>query len=467
MTISGLKYRSLVRNNAFSAEFDLSFSNVTGIAQIGFSGQNKTYRFSFISGKVLDDQGRYFYSYSPNQVISLTTNFSGAAYDYAVNNQIVTYSGSKQNFYVDNFYADATGVNMEASIAINTDKPSLTLYYPDSFITGQFLTGYLVTNSLSGVKLFTGSFDSLSSFSFESLPTGYITSASSGQVLIKQKDPFVGKFVSAFDLNTNAGDYSQDITVTAAEEPFLNYVFNFNSTAPDPSASNDWTSTLSSQGIETGISKTAEVEFIYSYATNYTNLEPASLPLAISLSYVSGLTGYYGLVSSVSVPSGGNGYLSSPTVIFSGGGAPIAASGQAILGDTRSNFDQVNSILLSYNGSGYTSAPQIVFSGGTGIINNAYPSIASGNVDIVQYTKSFTGCFNLYTGINGSYQEYRSQNYTSPSGYARSTSFVYFDAPINIKVEYKTTFDENPLVAKLSISGIAGNLVETLITGVK
>jgi hypothetical protein len=173
------------------------------------------------------------------------------------------------------------------------------------------------------------------------------------------------------------------------------------------------------------------------------------------------------LVSSVSVPSGGNGYLSSPTVIFSGGGAPIAASGQAILGDTRSNFDQVNSILLSYNGSGYTSAPQIVFSGGTGIINNAYPSIASGNVDIVQYTKSFTGCFNLYTGINGSYQEYRSQNYTSPSGYARSTSFVYFDAPINIKVEYKTTFDENPLVAKLSISGIAGNLVETLITGVK
>lgn len=467
MTISGLKYRSLVRNNAFSAAFDLSFSNVTGVAQVGFSGQSKTYKFSFISGKVLDDQGRYFYSYIPNQLISLTTNFSGAAYDYAINNQVVTYSGSKQNFYVDNFYADATGVNIEASIAINTDKPSLTLYYPDSFITGQFLTGYLVTDSLSGVKLFTGTFDNLSSFSFESLPTGYITSTSSGQVLIKQKDPFVGKFVSAFDLSTNAGDYSQDITVTAAEKPFLNYVFNFNSTAPDPSSSNDWTTPLSSQGVETGISKTAEVEFIYSYATNYTNLQPTSLPLAISLSYVSGLTGYYGLVTDVSVPSGGNGYLSSPTVIFSGGGATTPASGQAVLGDTRSNFDQVSSVLLSYNGLGYTSAPQIVFSGGTGIINNAYPSVASGNANIVKYTKSFTGCFNLYTGVNGNYQEYRSQNYTSPSGYARSTSFVYFDTPINIKVEYKTTFDQNPLVAKLSISGVNGNLIERLITGVK
>lgn len=467
MTISGLKYRSLVRNNAFSAAFDLSFSNVTGVAQVGFSGQSKTYKFSFISGKVLDDQGRYFYSYIPNQLISLTTNFSGAAYDYAINNQVVTYSGSKQNFYVDNFYADATGVNIEASIAINTDKPSLTLYYPDSFITGQFLTGYLVTDSLSGVKLFTGTFDNLSSFSFESLPTGYITSTSSGQVLIKQKDPFVGKFVSAFDLSTNAGDYSQDITVTAAEKPFLNYVFNFNSTAPDPSSSNDWTTPLSSQGVETGISKTAEVEFIYSYATNYTNLQPTSLPLAISLSYVSGLTGYYGLVTDVSVPSGGNGYLSSPTVIFSGGGATTSASGQAVLGDTRSNFDQVSSVLLSYNGLGYTSAPQIVFSGGTGIINNAYPSVASGNANIVQYTKSFSGCFNLYTGVNGNYQDYRSQNYTSPSGYTRSTSFIYFDTPINIKVEYKTTFDENPLVAKLSISGINGNLIERLITGVK
>jgi hypothetical protein len=250
MIISGLKYRSLVRNNAFSAAFDLSFSNVTGTAQVGFSGQNKTYKFSFISGKVLDDQGRYFYSYVPNQLFSLSTNFSGAAYDYAVNNQVVTYSGSKQDFYVDNFYANATGVNLETSITINTDKPSLNLYYPNSFITGQFLTGYLVTDSLSGVKLFTGSFDNLSSFSFETLPTGYITSVSSGQVIIKQKDPFVGKFISAFNLDTNAGDYSQDITVTAAEKPFLNYVFNFNDSSSDPSTSNDWTSSLSAQGVE-------------------------------------------------------------------------------------------------------------------------------------------------------------------------------------------------------------------------
>ena len=467
MIISGLKYRSLVRNNAFSAAFDLSFSNVTGIAQVGFSGENKTYKFSFVSGKVLDDQQRYFYSYVPNQLVSLTTNFSGANYDYAVNNQVVTYSGSKQSFYVDNFYVNTTGVEVDASITINTDKPSLTLYYPASFVTGQFLTGYLVTDSLSGVKLFTGSFDSLSSFSFESLPTGYITSLSSGQVLIKQKDPFVGKFVSALNLETNAGDYSQDITVTAAEKPFLNYIFNFNNTAPDPSLSNDWTYPLNTPGVETGISKIAETELIYSYATNYTNLQPTSLPLAISLSYVSGLTGYYGLVTDVSVASGGNGYLSSPTVIFSGGGASVAASGQAVLGDTRSNFDQVNSVLMSYNGLGYTSAPQIVFSGGTGIINNASPSLASGNANIVQYTKSFSGCFNLYTGVNGNYQDYKSNNYISSSGYARSTSFVYFNSPINIKVEYKTTFDENPLVAKLSISGINGNLIERFITGVK
>jgi hypothetical protein len=467
MIISGLKYRSLVRNNAFSAVFDLSFSNTTGTAEIGFSGQNKTYKFSFISGKMLDNENRYFYSYIPNQAVSLSTNFAGSAYDYAVNNQIVTYSGSKQDFYVDNFYANASGVNIDASITINADKPSLVLSYPNSFITGEFITGYLTTDSVSGVKLFTGAFEDLSSFEFQSLPTGYITSAASGQVIIKQKDPFVGKFVSTFNLETNAGDYSQDIYVTGAEKPFLNYIFDFNNTAPDPSQSNDWTSPISTPGIQSGITKTAEVQFVYSYDTNYTYLEPNSLPLSISLSYVSGVTGSYGLVTDVSITSGGNGYLSSPSVIFSGGGASSVASGQAILGDSRSNFDQVASVLMSFDGVGYTSAPTVSFSGGTGTINNASPTLASGNANIAKFQKSFTGCFNLYTGINGSYTEYRSNNYTSSSGYARTTSFVYFDNPINIKVEYTTTYDSNPLVAKLSISGINGNLVERLITGVK
>ena len=59
MIISGNRYRTLVKDNKFSATFDLSFSNATGNSQIGFSGSSKTFLFSFTSGKMYDNEGRY------------------------------------------------------------------------------------------------------------------------------------------------------------------------------------------------------------------------------------------------------------------------------------------------------------------------------------------------------------------------------------------------------------------------
>lgn len=467
MIVSGLTYRSLVRNNAFTSYFDLSFSNVTGSARIGFSGNNKTYQFNFISGKILDNQNRYFSSYTPDSQVLLSTNFSGSAYDYFIDNQAVTYSGSKDNFYVENFFIDPSGVIVDASVIINSVKPSLVFNYPDSFITGQYITGHLTTNSISGFKIFTGSFESSSSFEFISLPSSYITSASSGQVLINQKENSVGRYASSFQLETSAGDYSFDLYVTGVESPYLDYVFNLNQESLNEDAVNDWKLGITTPTDQTGVTKVADAQFIYSYFTNYDSLEPASLPISISLSYVSGITGYYGLVTDVTVTSGGNGYLSPPIITFSGGGFSSAASGQAFLGLTNSDFDNVTQISLTSNGAGYTSVPTIVFSGGTGIINNENPTTASGQASIVSYTKSFTGCFNLLTGINGNYSNYRTLNYTSSSGYTKTVSFSDFNTPIDIRLEYLNTFDTNPLVAKLSISGINNNLIETYITGVR
>ena len=71
MITNSSTYKSLVRNKGYSATLDLSFSNVTGEAEIGFSGQGSTYKFSFISGKMLDNSGRYFSSYQPDTLFSL------------------------------------------------------------------------------------------------------------------------------------------------------------------------------------------------------------------------------------------------------------------------------------------------------------------------------------------------------------------------------------------------------------
>lgn len=549
MTITGNTSRSIVRNNAFSALFDLSFSNTTGVAEVGFSGENKKYNFSFSGGKIFDNQNRYFSSYYPFSPVSIATNFSGQAYDYSVNSNMVTYSGFKDSFYADNFYLKATGVTIDASVVIKSRKPSLTLSLPDSFVTGQFITGYLVTNSVSGLKVFTGDFGDLSSFSFYSLPTGQITSISSGQVLISQSSPVIGKYTSLIDFDTTAGSYTQDVSIYSVEEPYLNYILTSN-------LKDDSFLYLSQPGIITGVAKGDYLSVNYNYATNYQNLIPTGLQLTVSLSYESGATGYYGLLADASVESGGNGYLSAPTIIFSGGftgnlvqafssgsdlfrrpnsvsftfysGQSIAfykpsssvlpspmienktyyvrdlstvtssdfaisetstglkfditntgsgnfyfydptmvASAQAVLGQTKAVYDQVVGINILNYGSGYSSTPTIIFSGGTGIINNADPTVASGNASMIYYTKSFTGSFNLFTGIGDDYKDYRQNNYISNQNYSSSSSFNDFNLPINIKVEYTPLLDSDPMIAKLLISGTNNLIIEKYITGVR
>lgn len=467
MIASGLTYRSLLKNNAFSASFDLSFSNVTGQAQIGFSGNSNTYKFDFISGKMFDNEGRYFYSYQPNELFSLSTNFSGTAYDYAVNNEFYTYSGTKADFNVENFYLDPTGVDINNLITINSNKPTLTLSAPSSFVTGQNITGHLVTDSANGVKLFTGSFENLSSFEFVTLPSDYITSTNSGEVVFRQKEASLGDFTTAINLNTNAGTYDQNVQIVGLEESYLNYTFEYEDDETTSSGTAEWYEGLSQVGDVSGVLKTAETTFSYSFDTNLPSLEPSTLPLAISFSYYTGTTGDYGLLSDVLVTSGGNGYISSPTVTFQGGGASTAASGSAELGTSISNYDQVNNIEITSRGAGYTSAPSVVFSGGTGILNNRTPSTATATASVAVFEKSFTGAFNLYTGVNNNYVNFRDNGLTSASGYYDSISYDKFNSQLQIKIEYLTTFDTDNLVGLLSISGVNNNIINTYITGVK
>lgn len=461
MIISGNTFRSVLRENRFSAEFGLSFDNCTGVCDIGFSGQSKTYKISFISGKIIDNENRYCGSYIPDNQVNITTNFSGAAYDYAINGDQIVRSGLKENFYAERFFINLTGCTLDSSISISSEKPTLSLTTPQTFITGNYITGTLTTNSLSGIKVFSGDFDSQSSFSFQSIPTGLVKSSSSQQILIQQNYPGLGELISNYTLNTSAGDYTSQLTVTGVDVPFLEYVFNIQE-------GSDSLSSISEATFESGVSKVGSLVLDYGYSTNREELVPASLPISISLTYFSGATGYMGMVTDVNVASGGNGYLSAPSVIFSGGGASGSASGVAVLGIDSTTYDSVVDVTMTNFGSGYTSAPTVIFSGGTGILNNTNPSIASGTAQTSFYIKSVTGFFDLLTGIGNNLISYRDSSFVSGSaGYVKTGVAITEDTSINVKVIYSTQFDENPLVAKLTLSGINNNIIERYITGVK
>lgn len=550
MIISGNTFRSVLRENRFSADFGLSFDTCTGVCDIGFSGQSKIYKLSFISGKIFDNENRYCGSYIPDTQVNINTNFSGKAYDYSIDGDQIVRSGLKDDFYAERFFINLTGCVLDSLISISSEKPTLYLSTPQTFVTGQYITGSLVSNSPSGIKIFSGVFDDQSSFSFQGIPTGLVKASSSQQILIQQNYPALGEFISDYTLNTSAGDYLSQITITGVDVPFLNYTF-------EVQEGSDTLNSISDQTFESGIYKAGSLVLNYGYATNRTELEPANLPLNISLSYYSGQTGYLGMISDVSIVSGGNGYLSAPKVIFSGGfsdnvaqafnstsdlfrrpdakaftfysGQPIAfykpsgsvlpspmventtyyvrdlfpaappifaisatqtggkfnitntgsgnfyfydptqvASGEAILGITSTTYDSVVDINMTNFGSGYSSAPVVIFSGGTGILNNTSPSIASGDAITSFYTKSITGFFDLQTGIENNLLSYRDNSFTSgSSAYVKTGVSLQDSSLVTVEVVYSTSFDQYPLVAKLTLSGVNNNVIERYITGAK
>ncbi len=451
--------QKILRENKFSVNLGVSLNNCTGYAEVGFTGDGGAYKFVFASGKIFDNDGRYFSSYLPNELKNIETNFSGTVYDYSIDNFKILKSGSKQDFYVDKFYIDTVGVELDVSIEAKSKKPTLSLSVPDSFASGSYLTGYLVTNSVSGFSLFSGYFEPFSSFSFVNLPTGIISASSPGLVLMNEASPLLGKAKSQVFFETSAGNYSTTLSVDKIEGPYLNYIFkiiNSLNVLDDLSVPR---SSINSR-------RTAGVILDYGYQTNSTSLIPLTFPLDISLSYYSGVTGYYGLITDAQISSGGNGYLSVPTVMFSGGGG-VSASGNAILGSTSLDYDSVVGIEMTSFGSGYTSSPIIIFSGGTGIINNKLPTIASGSGLMTFYVKSFTGSFDLLTGEWPSANSYFENSYISGTKYVKTGHLITKNSLINTQINYITSFDNDPLVAKLVISGINNNIIEKYITGIK
>jgi hypothetical protein len=550
MIISSNTFRSLLRENRFSADFGLSFDSCTGVCDIGFSGQSKVYKLSFTSGKIFDNESRYCGSYLPNTQVNINTNFSGTAYDYSINSDQIVRSGLKENFYAERFFINISGCTLDASTQIRSEKPSLNISTNQTFITGSYITGTLSTSSPSGVKIFSGSFDSESPFSFYSIPTGLVTSTVNQQILIQQNYPALGDFISDYTLNTSAGDYDNQLRITGVDVPFLNYIFSIDE-------GTDTLNSISQETFTSGVSKVGSLILNYGYDTNRSQLVPSSLPISISLVYYSGTTGYMGMVSDINIASGGNGYLSAASVIVSGGftgnqaqglnasvdqfrrtnsipftfysGEPIAfyrlnggalpsplqenytyyvrdtfsgantiftisatnggsrfditntgsgsfyfydptkvASGTASLGIDSLTYDSVVDVTMSYFGSGYNSTPTIIFSGGTGILNNTNPNLASGTAQTSFYTKSVTGFFNLSTGIGVNLINYRDNSFTSGSaGYVKTGVSISDSSSISVQVTYDTKFDQEPLVAKLILSGINNNIIERYITGVK
>lgn len=100
------------------------------------------------------------------------------------------------------------------------------------------------------------------------------------------------------------------------------------------------------------------------YPAAYSSGNPAAIPqnstLVITMDVTAKATAQIaaGVVTSVTIGSGGGAYANPPTVVFSGGGG-TGAAGMAVL-----QGGSVVSVTVTSGGSGYTSAPTVLFTGG-------------------------------------------------------------------------------------------------------
>lgn len=461
MIISGNTYRSVLKENHFSCQLDLFFDNCTGVSEFGFSGNGQKYKFSFTSGKIFDNENRYFYSYLPDTKVSIQTNFSGTSYDYSVDGDKVLYSGSKNNFYAERFYFNTTGCDIDASISIASDKPSVTLNLPLYFYTGQNITGYITTSSPSGVRIFSGYFDDYSSLYFVNPVTGNITSTSSGQFLIRQNVTGLGDFITNAFFDTSAGSYSQQVQISGLSAPFLNYIFEVDESTNTLNA-------LSIVALESGVEKIGSVNLTYDYDTNYANLVPSSLPIDISLSYYSGFTGEIGQITNVSVNSGGNGYLSAPTVIFSGGfdgntaKALSTASDYFLRPDSKAFTFASGQTIAFYTKSGII-LPSPMVKGQTYYVKDLFPAAPP----YFTISSTYNGSkLDITDTGNGIFYFYDPTKIATATAFLGTTSIDY-NSVVSVEMNsFGSGYSSIPTVIFSGGTGVINNLAPTIASGV-
>lgn len=163
--ISGNSLRSFAGQRAFSFNSRFSFENATGASSLSISGDNGRFNlFSFKSGRVLDANSRFVYSYSPKEEILVSGDFRSGFFGYFINGNPVNLSLNlcAPAFGFDNFIISTTGSPVVFFVDLFGEAvPSYEISFPGKIpLTGNPVTGFIKNNSslpYQSLKIFSGS----------------------------------------------------------------------------------------------------------------------------------------------------------------------------------------------------------------------------------------------------------------------------------------------------------------------
>ncbi len=193
-------------------------------------------------------------------------------------------------------------------------------------------------------------------------------------------------------------------------------------------------------------------------------------------------------LSGVTLDFSGSGYTSAPNVLVQGGGG----SGVEVTALTGSPDSVYSGLVTGFNlvsgGSGFSGTPNITLSGGGAALTGSGTAVLSTGLDAAvvmysgasavsltgEYTKDFTGVFNLLTGSGDNFFNFREAGQITSGNLSYTGEKVIFkqntglalgvESEIDARVGILNYYDPLPLVAKLTAHG-SGSEASVFVTG--
>ncbi len=461
MNFTGYSYRNLLdlKSNTFLFK-DLSVSNASYPSKITISGEGDSFGFSFSGNRVLDNYGKFIWSFNSGEPIDLLIEMENDIYQYSVNSDLVG-NGYRSDFKIEKIIIDTDGYGLSFIPEFSSEAINLEAVVEPSFEAGGSVLFTLLNPSAAKVKVYSSKIglyqSSPQDLNFQSNQTGILSGNQfltfSSADLTNNSNPYPD-FTFSLTSKTNAGDYLFPLSTSRVSSlkgiSFINYSY------PSKLSVNH-----SFEGLSEAnrfVFERQDLDLLFSVGINKRTLGNDILDVTGFLEF-SGV-GFSGnntgrFISGISITNSGL-YSGIPSVVFS-------------------SFSGVESItvneknLISYEAGDSFS---LLFSGnGTGVSATAHTkkviiNLFSGDNPSNKF-RTITGVSinNAGSGFNGSYGVFMSGSVVDyPYSYVDDIASSLGYSPVSLATSFKTTAGFASGRALLS-SGNSGQLSGVIIFG--
>lgn len=277
---SGIIYRSIAAQNEFSFKAVITNSTVSGISNFGISGDQGNFNlFQFNSGKIIDFNNRYVWSFNPREEINISGNIGSGYINYFINNNPVCLFSPHGDFYYKNFYLDTINSTLDFDLFLEGLIPDYEIIYPNNIGSTQSVTGY-IKNISSPVqrsfKILSGDLFNLNlDYSFSQIFSNDISGNQSGIFVL---EPSLNNQVNETTVNALSINFWTNFGVINSQ---LNYNVN-----PEPIYFTDF---ITGYTGELGLIDNFTLEKFYNYKLQ--SISPVNRNVSVVLENFSGHTG--------------------------------------------------------------------------------------------------------------------------------------------------------------------------------